>query len=807
MAYTNGSSIKKVLIDGVLHPINDYRIEGTNFAVTQIAGDIAVGTPLTTEQLEHITGPVMSADGCVINAPALGTILIPKNVVFNPAATDDYVISYVSSPLEGKTYNLKITMDHTTGLPKEAVFAEEEVAAPPTNILKTKLDTYKTEFAKPVAERDPAIVAEAKVFGNDVLSKKPNIIVELDADNQPVEVFHATESPDPTAYYRYVNGKNECIDIYYDGSTDPHTTTDLAFPDLENIYVEKAKEYMEIHTTANTVVYKNTKPVMINEDTLGFTQTEEATQGQGVDGIIHYPKSVLLTSPNEFKISFKSGGMPSYQTTAKIEMSNDGLNWFANDETNGVASALNNELGVHSIFIRSNDYINSTSSYSSGMFYSIKTLEGNDITVKGILDALWGGKPIPTGACYCLFNINHSIMDTSDLIMPNTTAEACYKQMFYDCRNLVAAPVLPAKTVKAEAYAMMFDNCQSLVNAPTMNAETILNNALGSMFSQCSSLNNPPNLSFISSVPTLGMSTMFNGCTSLVEPPELPATTLGTSCYELMFSGCTSLTKAPKLPATTLADNCYNRMFQNCTSLEKCPELPATVLVPGCYREMFDGCTSLTRPVVLPHFTNMETLGLQAMFWKCSNIKWGVNGTPYKIEYGDGTDITTEIDAMFAYNGGSLPGGTGFPKTNTVYYLAAQPKVLQFTWNDVLKGVYKYDPDIAMYMFNGDSAYESSNAGRCKIVKDDLASAFPFCTNTWLDNIIAAGGTEDIIVGDIVTNDGTSFHVSVAFDIIASDDEGVQIVQFVSEDDVCAIVFAHSPTPGEGIIMNIFIED
>ena len=61
---------------------------------------------------------------------------------------------------------------------------------------------------------------------------------------------------------------------------------------------------------------------------------------------------------------------------------------------------------------------------------------------------------------------------------------------------------------------------------------------------------------------------MFQDCTSLTTAPELPATTLGTSCYMNMFRGCTSLTTAPALPATTLANNCYAYMFSGCTSLK-----------------------------------------------------------------------------------------------------------------------------------------------------------------------------------------------------------------------------------------------
>lgn len=88
---------------------------------------------------------------------------------------------------------------------------------------------------------------------------------------------------------------------------------------------------------------------------------------------------------------------------------------------------------------------------------------------------------------------------------------------------------------------------------------------------------------------------MFEGCTSLVNGPfVLPATILGSYCYQYMFKGCTSLVNAPELPATTLASNCYYGMFRGCTSLVTAPELPATTLVSSCYGSMFYDCTNLS---------------------------------------------------------------------------------------------------------------------------------------------------------------------------------------------------------------------
>jgi hypothetical protein len=64
---------------------------------------------------------------------------------------------------------------------------------------------------------------------------------------------------------------------------------------------------------------------------------------------------------------------------------------------------------------------------------------------------------------------------------------------------------------------------------------------------------------------------MFDKCSNLVRgPKELPATTIGKTCYRNMFYGCTSLVYAPALPVTQFTDKnagCYQRMFYGCSSL------------------------------------------------------------------------------------------------------------------------------------------------------------------------------------------------------------------------------------------------
>ena len=65
-----------------------------------------------------------------------------------------------------------------------------------------------------------------------------------------------------------------------------------------------------------------------------------------------------------------------------------------------------------------------------------------------------------------LFKNCSTLIDASNLILPATNinnATACYANMFYNCTNLIKAPVLPVKILKISLqYANMFYNCSSL---------------------------------------------------------------------------------------------------------------------------------------------------------------------------------------------------------------------------------------------------------------------------------------------------------------------------------------------------------
>ena len=172
---------------------------------------------------------------------------------------------------------------------------------------------------------------------------------------------------------------------------------------------------------------------------------------------------------------------------------------------------------------------------------------------------------------------------------------------------------------KNYAFKNLFKNCTTLsaVSKNFLPATTLGTYCYQYMFQGCTLLRTAPEL------PAMSLATncydyMFDGCTLLRTAPELPATTLSSYCYRYMFRGCTSLTSVPTtLPATTLTTYCYAYMFQNCTALTAAPELPATTLNTYCYYYMFDGCNKLTAAPELPA-TTMKGHCYRGMFRNCS---------------------------------------------------------------------------------------------------------------------------------------------------------------------------------------------
>lgn len=218
------------------------------------------------------------------------------------------------------------------------------------------------------------------------------------------------------------------------------------------------------------------------------------------------------------------------------------------------------------------------------------------------------------------------------LILPATIASSCYYQMFRNCTSLTKAPELPATESAASCYYAMFEGCTSLVMPPSsIPFTTVAKSACSKMFYGCTSLTSAPEFSSsMEEVKESGCADMFNGCTKLVTvPSSLPATKLGTSCYQQMFRNCTSLTTAPDLPATASASSCYRSMFEECTALKTPPSsIPFVTVESSACRRMFYDCTSLTSSPGFPSLEEVKGDGCADMFYGCKKLKTPPSSLP-----------------------------------------------------------------------------------------------------------------------------------------------------------------------------------
>ena len=109
-----------------------------------------------------------------------------------------------------------------------------------------------------------------------------------------------------------------------------------------------------------------------------------------------------------------------------------------------------------------------------------------------------------------------SSITTAPTLPSMTLKQMCYREMFYDCRNLTIAPELPATTLSIQCYDEMFFNCIELVTAPpTLPATSLANQCYLEMFKNCNKLEIAPDILATSVSASQAMDEMFYGCSSL----------------------------------------------------------------------------------------------------------------------------------------------------------------------------------------------------------------------------------------------------------------------------------------------------
>ena len=227
--------------------------------------------------------------------------------------------------------------------------------------------------------------------------------------------------------------------------------------------------------------------------------------------------------------------------------------------------------------------------------------------------------------CYqSMFYGCKSLQNASDLPAEKVPYQA-YNKMFYDCTSLEAMPTISAKTVYAYGMQEMFYGCHNLSKVTDLCIKTFKtnNNGVGyncaNMFAYCKNLTAAPKLP-ATTLADYCYQAMFIECEKLSSAPELKAVVVHEGSYQRMFANCTRLKAAPVLPATEVRASGYSQMFSGCSSMESGPEtLPATELKENCYYRMFNGCSSLT--IVPKLVVNKMAKGCCAgMFMSCKKI-------------------------------------------------------------------------------------------------------------------------------------------------------------------------------------------
>lgn len=64
----------------------------------------------------------------------------------------------------------------------------------------------------------------------------------------------------------------------------------------------------------------------------------------------------------------------------------------------------------------------------------------------------------------------------------------CFTGLFYNCHQLLTAPVLPAMNLTQECYGHMFEQCTALTQSPVLPAKIVPNMGYAYMFRNCSNL-------------------------------------------------------------------------------------------------------------------------------------------------------------------------------------------------------------------------------------------------------------------------------------------------------------------------------
>lgn len=188
----------------------------------------------------------------------------------------------------------------------------------------------------------------------------------------------------------------------------------------------------------------------------------------------------LSGSQNTVKVKKDNNSAPTIQ----VYYSSDATNWtlLGNPGTSGLTFTLPANSKVYMKCTATN--------WGSRSYYNMISATGNHAVGGNILSLIYGDNfETQTGYTVAntfgrLFLNDYKLIHAKDLVLPSTTYNKCYYQIFRNCSGLLSAPQLPATILTNGCYQQMFLSCSSLNSIITyandISATLCLDNWLGS---------------------------------------------------------------------------------------------------------------------------------------------------------------------------------------------------------------------------------------------------------------------------------------------------------------------------------------
>ena len=395
---------------------------------------------------------------------------------------------------------------------------------------------------------------------------------------------------------------------------------------MNNTSLEGTYKYNETDTELTSNVSSESKTLTLG-NTYGAMLTEEEEfsayeQGWIIDGAT--ANAVAVVSANT---DISTLGTNETITSAYIELTNDNYQTRVDDILAYYPNCINVNLYDDGSVVNLEAFMSAERNSINNQVENVTFMEGYFRNVKIAYNAFkWclGLKTVSnlpnslegTGSMFrfcksleSVTNIPTNVTNVAEMFYSSAIREVPpfpsnytgkFEGVFYDCGNLIEAPIIPDGVT---SMATCFMNCRNLTTVPNIPSSCTNFNTT---FSECTNL---------TSVPTDGwngyMGYTFLNCTSLNQ--EINITNANTLAQT--FKGCTSLSITPSIETDpTVTNVSMDNCFEDCSSLIMPPITPSNVKSMGnAYRR----CTNLE---IAPNIPSDVTY-MAYMLSNCKKIK------------------------------------------------------------------------------------------------------------------------------------------------------------------------------------------